>query len=493
MGIATTIFIIAVLLFAAIVASKLSSRLGVPSLVLFVGVGMLAGSDGLLGIEFEDHDWAQFIGVFALNFILFSGGMDTKTKDVFPVFRTGMMLSVFGTLLTALLVGAFVYLATDENVTLLEAMLLGSIVSSTDAAAIFSIFRSKGVTLRHRLRPVLELESGSNDPMAYFLTVTIIFLINNPSDSIASMVPLFIKGMVLGAIAGIVMGRIIVLVINRVRLNIDGLYPVLVIAMTLFTYSISELMQGNGILSIYIAGIIVGNRDFVRKATITKFYEGFTWLMQIVVFVMLGLLVFPSQIPDIVIPGIAVALFLIFIARPIAVFITTFGTKLTIKDRVLLGWGGLRGASPIIFATYPMVAGIESAWVIFHLVFFVSLTSVLLQGSTLTWVADKLSLLSKKRAEVITVPLELSSGSCTMAQEIELHHDSHILGKKVSQISISKNIVFLLIERGNTSFIPQADSQVLGGDILVVLSDDAIVLSRFKDYVNIVKDVKKDN
>ncbi len=486
MAVTIGLLIIALLLIAAILSSKLSSRFGVPALVLFVGVGMLAGSDGLIGIEFDNYNVAQAIGVFALNFILFFGGMETKTRDILPALRIGTMLSVFGTLITALIVGGALYLLAMDRISPLEAMLLGAIVSSTDAAAIFSIFRSKGVTLKHRLRPILELESGSNDPMAYFLTVTIVSLIQSEGSSLLSMIPLFLKSMAIGAVIGYIMGRLIVLFINRVNLSIDGLYPILVIALTLLTYATTELIGGNGILSIYIAGIIVGNHDFIRKATITKFYSGFSWLMQIIVFIMLGLLAFPSRIPDIALTGMLVALILIFLARPIAIFITTIGTKLTLRDKIMLSWGGLRGASPIIFATYPLVAGIESAWVIFHIVFFVSLTSVLLQGSTLTWVARKLSLLAKCR-ETHEVAIELSNGSNTVAEEIEVTSGSHLIGMNLSKLDSNAKVV--LIERGGRTIIPDGTTTIYSHDILVVLSSDKASLNRFKNFANAKKTV----
>ncbi|HNV30385.1 MAG TPA: potassium/proton antiporter, partial [Cyclobacteriaceae bacterium] len=346
-----------ILLFISIIASKTSFRLGIPTLILFLLVGMLAGSDGPGGIYFNDPKIAQFLGVVALTFILFSGGLDTKWESVKPVVRQGLSLSTVGVLITAILVGVFTSYVLDRS--LLEGLLLGAIVSSTDAAAVFSILRSKNVGLKGNLRPTLEFESGSNDPMAYFLTISMIYLVTNPEASALSLIPKFLKGMVIGGICGFLMGRAMIWLVNKIKLDVAGLYPVLVLSLVFFTFSFTDFIGGNGFLAIYISAIILGSNNFIHKKSLIRFYDGMAWLMQIIMFLTLGLLVFPSKLVPILIPGILISVFLILIARPIAVFISlSFAKGLNIRKKLFLSWVGLRGAAPIVFATYPMLAGI---------------------------------------------------------------------------------------------------------------------------------------
>ena len=282
-----------ILLFISIVVGKTSYRFGVPTLLLFLTIGMLAGSDGIGGIHFDDPKLAQFIGIVSLNFILFSGGLDTNWDAVKPVLKQGFALSTLGVFLTAITLGTFVFYITDF--TIYESMLLGSIVSSTDAAAVFSILRSKNIALKNNLRPTLELESGSNDPMAYVLTLAFLTLVINQDQSLVSIVPMFFQQMILGAIAGFGFGKLSKIVINKIQLGFEGLYPVLVIALMFITFSATDFVGGNGFLAIYICAVYLGNQDLIHKGTILKMFDGMAWLMQIVLFLTLGLLVFPSQ------------------------------------------------------------------------------------------------------------------------------------------------------------------------------------------------------
>ncbi|MGC1630586.1 MAG: potassium/proton antiporter, partial [Gelidibacter sp.] len=283
-----------ILLFISIIVGKTSYKFGVPTLILFLAIGMMAGSDGIGGISFDNPKTAQLIGVVALNFILFSGGLDTNFKSIKPILREGLVLSTIGVFLTAISLGTFVYYVTD--LTIYESMLLGSIVSSTDAAAVFSILRSKSLALKKNLRPTLELESGSNDPIAYVLTIAFLTLVINQDQSLSSIVPMFFKQMIVGAAAGFGFGITSKFIINRIRLDSEGLYPVLVIALMFITFSATDFVGGNGFLAIYICALYLGNQDLIHKKTILKMYDGLAWLMQIVLFLTLGLLVFPSQI-----------------------------------------------------------------------------------------------------------------------------------------------------------------------------------------------------
>ncbi|MDE5559854.1 MAG: potassium/proton antiporter, partial [Bacteroidales bacterium] len=311
------------LLFISVWVSQGSYKFGVPALILFLGVGMLAGSEGVgawfghhQGIVFDNPKTAQFIGVVALNFILFSGGLDTKWRSIRPVLWQGVALSTVGVVLTAGAVGLFIYLALD-NFSFAEAMLLGSIISSTDAAAVFSILRSSRLALKHNLKPMLELESGSNDPVAYLLTIMFISVIQNPTDSLWKLLPLFLMQILIGAMAGYLMGRVSVWIVNRIKTHYNGLYPVLMVALMFFTYSIADVLQGNGFLAIYIAAVFIGNKKIVQKELILGTFDGFAWLMQVVLFLSLGLLVHPIQVWSVLGIGMLISVFMIVVARPL--------------------------------------------------------------------------------------------------------------------------------------------------------------------------------
>ncbi len=314
-----------ILLFISIIVGKTSYRFGVPTLLLFLAIGMLAGSDGFGGIHFDNSKTAQFIGIVSLNFILFSGGLDTNWKSIKPVIKEGLVLSTVGVLLTALCLGLFVWYVTDF--TIYESMLLGSIVSSTDAAAVFSILRSKNLALRTNLRPTLELESGSNDPMAYVLTIAFLTLVINQDQSITSIIPLFFRQMIIGGIAGILFGKLSKFIINNIKLGFEGLYPVLVIAIMFIVFSATDAIDGNGFLAIYICAVYLGNQDIIHKNTILGMYDGLAWLMQIVLFLTLGLLVYPTQIVPYIGIGLVISLFLILVARPASVLISLAFSK----------------------------------------------------------------------------------------------------------------------------------------------------------------------
>ena len=365
---------------------------------------MFKGSEGVGKIYFDNPVTAQFIGILALNFILFSGGLDTKWSYIKPVLARGILLSTLGVFLTTAAVGVFIWQITKFS--LLEGLLLGAIVSSTDAAAVFSILRAKSVGLKTNIRPTLELESGSNDPMAYFLTVTLTSLVVNQDQSLLSLIPFFIKQFIFGAAVGLGMGKLSVLIINKIRLDFEGLYPVLVIALMGFTFSFTDSIGGNGFLAIYLAAVYIGNHDIIHKKSILRFFDGFAWLMQIVLFLTLGLLVFPKQIIPIIGIGLLISLFMIFVARPISVYacLSFFGLKN--REKLFISWVGLRGAVPIVFATYPLIAGVERANMIFNIVFFISVTSVLLQGTTLPLMAKWLHVSVPEKAKRRT-PLDI--------------------------------------------------------------------------------------
>ncbi|MCC5916253.1 MAG: potassium/proton antiporter [Cryomorphaceae bacterium] len=460
-----------ILLFVSIVVGKTSYKFGVPTLLLFLAIGMLAGSDGIGGIRFNDPKAAQFIGIVSLNFILFSGGLDTNWTSVKPILREGLVLSTIGVLLTAVTLGAFVKLVTDF--TIYESMLLGSIVSSTDAAAVFSILRSKSLALKTNLRPTLELESGSNDPMAYVLTIAFLTLVINQDLGIASIIPLFFQQMILGGIAGFAFGRLSKFIINSIKLDFEGLYPVLVIALMFITFSATDFVGGNGFLAIYICAVYLGNQVLIHKKTILKMYDGLAWLMQIVLFLTLGLLVFPSRVFPYMGIGLLISIFLILVARPVSVFISMMFFKMKLRRRFYISWVGLRGAVPIVFATYPLLAGIEKADVIFNIVFFISVTSVLIQGTTLSifakWMHVALPEKAKPITEIEKLILELPKSSL---QEFEILPDFRAVSKRIVDLNFPKSAFIVMIKRNGEYIRPGGSTELESKDVLMVLADN---------------------
>lgn len=313
------------LLFVSILISKAGFRFGVPALVLFLGVGMLFGSDGL-GVQFRNPDTAQFIGVVALSIILFSGGLETSFREIKPVLGQGIVLATFGVMATTIITGSFIYVLTGifhefVTLTLLESMLLAAVMSSTDSASVFSILRSKKLGLKENLRPTLELESGSNDPMAYMLTLLLIQIIQVGNFSIQDSIILLLVQLCVGALSGYVLGRLATWIINKINIDNPSLYPVLLLAVVFFVFSFTDLLNGNGYLAVYIAGLVVGNNKIIHKKSLTTFFSGFAWLFQIVMFLTLGLLVNPKELVPIAGAGLLIGLFMILIARPISVIL----------------------------------------------------------------------------------------------------------------------------------------------------------------------------
>jgi len=459
------------LLFISIISSKTSFRIGIPTLILFLIIGMLAGSDGPGGIYFNDPETAQLLGVIALTFILFSGGLDTKWHSIKPVIKNGLALSTIGVLLTAALVGAFSTYVL--GFTMYEGMLLGAIVSSTDAAAVFSILRSKNFGLKGAIRPLLEFESGSNDPMAYFLTLSMIYLIQNPEVSVWALIPKFFIDMVLGIACGYVFGKLMIWILNKIQLNIDGLYPVLVLSLVFFTFSFSERIGGNGFLAVYISALLLGNSNFIHKNSLMRFYDGQAWLMQIVMFLTLGLLVYPKQIVPIMVEGVVISAFLILVARPLAVFAAlAFAQDMNVRRKLFISWVGLRGAAPIVFATYPLLANIEYSHTIFHLVFFISVSSVLLQGTTLPFIAKWLYVSFPERVKrSFPLNVEFKADPKSELVEMDIPEDSPAAGKPVVDLNLPGSAFIVLIHRTGNYFTARGDTILEPGDHLLLMAD----------------------
>lgn len=459
-----------VLLVLSILASKLSSRFGIPALLLFLGIGMLAGSDGPGGIYFDNVWAAKSLGVVALVYILFSGGLDTEWVAVRHVLWQGLALSTFGVVITAGLVGLFAVYVLDFS--LLEGLLLGSVVSSTDAAAVFSILKSRSVSLKRRLKPLLEFESGSNDPMAVLLTLGLLQLISAPGSSPWSLIPWFAQQMILGVLFGWIFGKVMIFAVNRLKLEYEGLYPVLTLAGVILAYAFTSTVGGNGFLAAYVSGIVMGQKNFLHKKSLARFHDGIAWLMQIVMFLTLGLLVYPSKLLPIAGAALLTAVFLMLIARPVSVFATLLFAKAGLNEKVMISWVGLRGAAPVILATFVLLANPPHAEMIFNIVFFVVLMSVIFQGTSIPLVAKWLKVdapLERKRH--YPIEFEPTEGIDTDLVEFMVPFNAVVAGKAIYEIGLPADCLITMICR-NDQFVVAGGKTVLEeGDVVLALVD----------------------
>lgn len=482
----TILLWVAVLIFVSVVSSKLSDRFAIPVLLLFLAIGMLAGSEGIGKIYFDNAQLAKSIGVVALIFIIFSGGFDTNWKDTKSIVWPGVILSTAGVLMTAIITGCFaVYIL---KFSFLEGMLLGSIVSSTDAAAVFTILRSKRIGLKKPLKPLLEFESGSNDPMAVFLTVGFISLLTVKNMSIAALVPRFILDMGMGALIGYLMAKFIVFLINRLKLEYEGLYPVIMISLVLLTYVIAVFLKGNGFLAVYLAGLMLGQTDFPNKRMIMRFHNGLAWLMQIAMFVTLGLLVFPSHIVPLMGAGLLLTLLLMVVARPVSVLLCLLPFKMNLRKKAMVAWVGLRGSVPIILATFPFMAGIPQADTVFNIVFFVVIASVFIQGTSIP-IVSKILKLDVPLANRISYPIEFEKTEAIDAEltDVIVPYDSEVVGKRISDLSVPEKCLIVLISREGKFVIPSGSTVIESGDVLLVLAN----MADFSIFQQTVAQLKK--
>lgn len=467
------LIITAVLLSLGVLASKTSSKLGVPALLLFLLLGVMAGSEGPGHIPFDNPALAQSVGVVALAFILFAGGLDTNWRSISPVLWQGLSLASIGVFATALLVGWFATVLL--HVDWLHGLLVGAIVSSTDAAAVFSVLRSQGISLKGRIQPLLELESGTNDPMAVFLTIGIIQLIQSPGRSPWLLLVLFLKQMLVGGGVGWVIGRLAVPIINRLDLDAEGLYSALTVSIVLFAYGITTALGGSGFLAVYLAGVLMGSRDFVHRRSLTTFHNGLAWLMQIILFLVLGLLVYPSRLRPVMGVSVVLALFLVVIARPIGVFISLAFAKVGLRPKILISWIGLRGAVPIVLATFPLLAGVRNAGIYFNVVFFTVSISLLLQGTTIGWLARKLRLQKPSPATDRRFPLDILPAGEDRSQvaEITVNEGSTAVGRPLVSLKLPREAHVMLVTRKSEHLVPRGSTNLKAGDVLSVLADPA--------------------
>ena len=467
-----------ILLFVSIAVSKTSARFGVPTLLLFLLVGMLFGSDGL-GIQFNDMKDAQFVGMIALCIILFSGGMDTKFHEIKPVLAPGLVLSTVGVLLTAVFTGIFIWWLSGmqwSNIyfAFLPSLLLASTMSSTDSASVFAILRSQKMNLKHNLRPMLELESGSNDPMAYMLTIVLIQLITAESNGAGAIVISFLQQFIFGGLIGYGTGKLAVYIINKLNLDNKSLYPIFMLAVVFFTFSVCDLFKGNGYLAVYISGMMIGNSKIANRKEISTFFDGLTWLFQIIMFILLGLLVNPREMLDVACVAMLIAGFMILIGRPLSVALCLLPfRKITARSKLYISWVGLRGAVPIIFATYPVVANVEGADQIFNIVFFITLLSLILQGTTLPFFARKLGLSAPMEKTGNDFGVELPDEIDTDLTDITVTPAMIADGDTLKDMSLPQGTLVMIVKRGTEFLVPNGSLHLQVGDKLLLISESS--------------------
>ncbi len=465
-----------IILFISIVAGKTGYRFGVPALLLFLFVGMFFGSDGL-GLQFNNVKEAQSIGMVALSVILYSGGMDTKFSEIRPVLAPGIVLSTVGVFLTALLTGLFIWFLSGMSWSHLylpftASLLLASTMSSTDSASVFAILRSQKMNLKHNMRPMLELESGSNDPMAYMLTIVLIQFIGSTGMGAGEIMGSFVIQFLIGGICGFLIGKFTVYMINRLNIDNQAYYPILLLAFVFFTFSMTDRLHGNGYLAVYIAGIMVGNSKLVNRKDITTFMDGLSWLFQIVMFLSLGLLVNPHELLEVALVATLIGLFMIFIGRPLSVFLCLLPfRKINLRSKLFVSWVGLRGAVPIIFATYPVVANVEGSNLIFNIVFFITILSLVIQGTTVSGMARALNLsipLEKTGNEFgVELPEEIDSDLSDMTVTPEMIEQ----GNTLKDMTLPKGALVMIVKRKDEFLIPNGSLELQIGDKLLLISE----------------------
>ena len=476
----------AILLFVAVMAGKVAYRFNAPALLLFLAVGLFFGYDIL---SFNSPELTQFIGMISLCIILFSGGMDTKFSEIKPILPQGITLATAGVLMTALLLGGFIYLAAPLigfELSFPLALLLASTISSTDSASVFSILRTRRQGLRENLRPLLELESGSNDPMAYILVILLVKMLGGDGEEIGAggAIIMLVVQMAMGAMIGYLFGRASVWIINKININNASLYSVLLLACVFFTFSFTSLVKGNGYLAVYIAGLIVGNNKLVNKRTVTTFFDGITWLFQIIMFLMLGLLVNLDEVLHIhtILLGVAAGAFLMLVARPIATFTCLAPFRsLSRKARTYISWVGLRGAVPIIFATYPWVAKIEGAEIVFNVVFIMTILSLVVQGTTVSSMAELFGLAYTEKESKFQGALQDKVKSAFT--EISVTEQMLSVGNTLNKVSLPDNTLVVMVCRDGDYFVPKGNAELHIDDKLLILSDRNDELqAHYKEY-----------
>ena len=489
------LLVLSILFFISMLAGKASSRFGVPALLLFLGVGMLFGSDGF-GIQFENIQVAQNIGTIALCIILFSGGMDTNISEIRPVIAKGVILATIGVFMTALISGVMIWwilgmTLESAGIGLLTSLLLASTMASTDSASVFSILSSKGLNLKNNLRPLLELESGSNDPMAYILVITLIDIIKMNSEPDYWLAGGFlILQLLIGALFGFLLGKLAVYIINHIKIGNDSLYPILVFTFCLFIFSATYFAKGKGFLAVYIAGLVIGNSKFVHKRISLGFFDGLAWLFQLIMFLTLGLLVNPHELLPIIVPGLIISFMMILFSRPLTVFLCLLPfRKMPLRDKTYVSWVGLRGAVPIIFSIIALASEVPHARVIFNIVFFCTLVSLIVQGTSLPLIARWLNLAEKpKRTKDLRYfDIVFSDDIKSTTTEIEISADMLKSGDHLVDLKLPEKTLVVMIKRKENFFVPTGKTTLQAGDKLLVITDNQEALSETYQKLGVIE------
>ena len=501
MQVELVLLVLSLLFFASIFTDKIGYKFGVPALLLFLAVGMLFGPDGI-GRWFSEDGMgymlstgsAQAIGTIALCIILFSGGMDTKLSDIRPVMAPGLTLATIGVLLTAIITGVIIYyifgwLNAVASVSIWVALLMASTMSSTDSASVFSILRTNGVGLKHNLRPLLELESGANDPMAYVLTTTMIGVVTAKAAEISmlAIVQTIVVQLVMGAVMGFIFGKGIVELMRKVQLSNESLYPIMVLTACIFIFSITYYLKGNSYLAVYIGGLVIGNSKFTRKHQTRSFFDGLTWLSQLIMFLVLGLMVHPRDLlqVEVLVPGLVISVVMVFISRPISVFLCMLPFRqYTTPDKLMLSWVGLKGAVPIIFAILCKAGGVAHADLIFNIVFLCTLVSLIAQGTSLSAMAKKLGLAMPpvQLKKLVHFDIDLPEEIEASATEMEVDAPMLANGNMLKDLAIPAKTLVIMVRRGEDFFVPTGKSVLEIGDQLLVITDnDAALAAQYRE------------
>ncbi len=473
-----------IILLVSVLLSKSSSRFGLPILIIFMLIGMISGSEGLGGIHFENYELTHSLSLIALCLIIFSGGIETNIKDIKENLGRGILLSSLGVLLTTSIVGFFVHKIL--NISLLESFLLGATLSATDAAAVFSAFKDKKSQVIARDKNLLKFESGSNDPMAYFLVTVILGFIERDSYQLSEITISFILNPVIGLFVGWILAKAFISLNNIINLEFVGLYPALTLSFLFLNYSIASEFWGNGFLAVYVFGLLINSQKVLHKTFLYSFYDGISWLSQIGLFVMLGLLVFPSRLINIAPEGFIIALFLVLVARPIAVFLCLMFSKFDFRDKAFISWAGLKGATPIVFASLAAVKMGNQAHIIFDIVFFVVLVSALIQGVTLKFVAKRFGLLYEAIEDPsFPVDIEVLEKTKNGIKEVTICRNDFAIDKRVVDLNLPSGCLVLFIKREGSFVIPDGSTKFLKNDKI-------LVVTKTKDDIDIAKNCFKE-
>lgn len=481
------LLVLSLLFFVSIIADKIGNKYGVPALLLFLVVGMLFGTGGtsIVGTAANpiDIDHAQAISTIAMCIILFSGGLDTKLSDIKSIMAPGITLATFGVLITCIITGFIVYslfgwLNAVASVSISMALLIAATMSSTDSASVFSIMRTHNISLKHNLRPLLELESGANDPMAYVLTTTLISVVLASTQSVEALpiVQNIVIQLVMGTVLGLAFGEGLILLFRHIRLANEALYPIMVLTACIFIFAITYYLNGNTYLAVYVGGLIIGNAKFTRKRQTKAFFNGLSWLSQLLMFLMLGLMVRPADFLhlEVWLPCLIISIVMIFVSRPLAVFLCMLPFKKYLtRDKLMLSWVGLKGAVPIIFAILCKANDVPNADIIFNVVFLCTIVSLLIQGTTLTVVAKKLNLATPpdETKQLEHFDLDLPDEIQSTAHELEVTDDMLVSGCTLREMQIPPHTLIIMVRREDDFFVPTGASELKTGDQLLVITD----------------------